>query len=92
MNLESVIPFAALAVMGFLACLRISGRPLSVMLRRPTIWDIVPIAFFAYMPVVGAVIPNGFVASVVVVLTAGAIWLLWRRFGPTRAEAAPTAR
>jgi hypothetical protein len=89
---ESLIPYAALAVMGFLACARISGRPLSLMLRRPTIWDIVPIAFAVYMPVVGALIPNGFVASVVVVLSFVALWLVSRRFGPTRAEAAPPAR
>ena len=91
MNLEPLVPYAALAVMGFLACLRISGRPWSLMLRRPTIWDIVPIAFAVYLPVVGAVIPNGLVASVVVVLSVVALWLVSRRFGPTRAEAAPPA-
>ena len=92
MNLESLIPYAVLAVMGFLVCSRISGRPLSLTLKRPTIWDIVPIAFAVYMPVVGALIPNGFVATVIVVLTLLALWLVSRRFGPTRAEAAPPAR
>ena len=92
MNLESLLPYAVLAVMGFLACSRISGRPLSLTLRRPTIWDLVPIAFAVYMPVVGALISNGLLASVVVVLTAGALMLVGRRFGPARAEAAPPAR
>jgi hypothetical protein len=91
-NLESVIPYVVIAVMGILVCSRISGRPLSLSLKRPTIWDIVPIAFVIYMPVVGAVIPNGFLASVVVVLTLIALWLAWRRFGQGRAEAAPPAR
>ena len=62
------------------------------MLRRPTLWDIVPIAFAIYMPVVGALIPSGFVAAVIVVLTLLALWLVSRRFGPPQSEAAPPAR
>ena len=71
---------------------RITGRPLSLRFGRPTLGDIVAIAFAVYMPLVGAVIPNGFLASVVVVLTAVALMLVGRRFGQSRAEAAPPAR
>ena len=60
-------------------------------LRRPTIWDVLIIGFAVYMPVVGAVIPNGFVASVVVVLTGVALVVAWRRFGKPRAATAPPA-
>ena len=87
MNLGALLPYAVLAAMGFLVCARITGRPLSLTLRHPTRWDVLSIAFAVYMPVVGAVIPNGIIASLVVTLTALALWFLSRRSGATRAEA-----
>ena len=64
---------------------------MNLRLRRPTISDAVIIGFAVYMPIVGAVIDNAFVASVVVVMTGVALVLAWRRFGQRRAETAPPA-
>jgi NhaP-type Na+/H+ or K+/H+ antiporter len=88
-SLESVLYGAVIGLALALLWFRLSGRPLSLRSRRPTIWDLLIIAFAVYMPVVGAVIDNGFVASVVVVLTGIALVLAWRRFGQGQAEAAP---
>lgn len=89
MNLGSVTPYLVIALIGILVCSRITGRQLSFRFGRPSLGDIVAIAFAFYMPLVGAVIPNGFLASLVVILTAVALLLVGRRYGQPRVQAAP---
>jgi NhaP-type Na+/H+ or K+/H+ antiporter len=86
---ESIVYGAVMGLALALLWSRLSGQRLSLRPRRPTIWDLLIIAFAFYMPIVGAVIDNGFVASVVVILTGIALVLAWRRFGQTQTEAAP---
>jgi hypothetical protein len=81
-NLGALLPYAVLSIVGFLVCARMTGRPLSLMFRHPTRWDILSLAFAVYIPVVWALIPNGLVAGVVVTLTAVALSLFSRRYGP----------